>query len=150
MAGDFTQIGGVQSTYVAKWDGSNWTAVSLDPSNDYAASVEVYQGKLYVGTFSATASQVYEMDLMTGAAEGLQDIVSLQVRYLGEEIALAWESHPGELEVIVSDLQGRILVSDQAKGGTHRFTTEGWAKGLYLVSLREKGQIIGRTKVLRY
>lgn len=48
VGGSFLKIGGVNTAGLAKWDGTNWTAVNCPPGfNLYAMAV--YKGELYIG-----------------------------------------------------------------------------------------------------
>jgi hypothetical protein len=48
VGGEFTEAGGVSANYVAKWDGSTWSALG-GGADDYVLTVEYANGNLYTG-----------------------------------------------------------------------------------------------------
>ena len=46
--GEFTEAGGVQANYIAKWDGSTWESLG-EGTDNYVLTVEFSGGKLYAG-----------------------------------------------------------------------------------------------------
>lgn len=48
LGGWFTDAGGVSAASIAKWDGSNWTALGLG-INGFVHNLESYNGELYAG-----------------------------------------------------------------------------------------------------
>ena len=57
--GFFTEAGGTPANYIAKWDGSNWTALGDGLNNHcYAIAVSALNGDVYVGGLFTTAGGV--------------------------------------------------------------------------------------------
>ncbi len=54
VGGDFTMIGGIAANHIAKWDGSNWSALGSG-MNDSVISLEMSGTDLYAGGYFTTA-----------------------------------------------------------------------------------------------
>ncbi len=57
VGGQFTIAGGVSAIFIAKWNGTTWSAVGSG-TNDWVYSMAVYNGELYVGGNFTTAGGV--------------------------------------------------------------------------------------------
>jgi hypothetical protein len=59
VGGSFTNIGGVATNYLAKWNGTTWSAVPNSTLNSAVYALAVYKGELYVGgNFSNAGNNV--------------------------------------------------------------------------------------------
>jgi len=67
--GDFTQVGGVNTSNVAYWNGSVWAGLGLTHGDSFANRVEVFNNKIYVGTFDFNHAHVYRYNGAVGVAE---------------------------------------------------------------------------------
>ncbi|MEI7979611.1 MAG: T9SS type A sorting domain-containing protein [Bacteroidota bacterium] len=68
VGGDFTTAGGVSANYIAKWNGTTWSAVGSG-TNNWVSSMAVYNGVLYVGgNFSAGGVNTSDIVKWNGTA----------------------------------------------------------------------------------
>jgi len=70
VGGEFTEAGGVQVNYIAKWDGQSWSALGNGCDN-YVISLEYYDEKLYAGgSFRYVGNDVHSQGIAcwTGSA----------------------------------------------------------------------------------
>jgi len=72
VVGDFTEIGGVPTRNVAMWDGISWNILDLATPSSFANCVEVFNNRLYVGTFDFTEAHLYSRDLSTVAINDIE------------------------------------------------------------------------------
>ena len=58
VAGEFSRIGGVSANKIARWDGTNWTALGSGVLGNYVRALCVHQGQLCVGGLFTNAGGV--------------------------------------------------------------------------------------------
>lgn len=76
VVGDFNEMGSVTTHDVAKWDGIQWSAMSLDHNDAFVNSIEVYNNKIYVGTFDFDKSHVF---VYTGVTSNISETVPVHI-----------------------------------------------------------------------
>ena len=70
VVGDFSEMGSAAgSSNAAVWNGSQWTGLNLNHGDNFVNCVEVYNSKIYVGTFSFTHSHLYRYNGPLGINE---------------------------------------------------------------------------------
>jgi hypothetical protein len=151
VVGDFAEIGGIATNNVAMWDGSSWNSLNLITPSSFANCVEVFDNRLYVGTFDFTEAHLYSRDLLT---VGIDDIRAEQFELdvypnpsngtfnieLGEGAAVT------TVEVI-NALGSTVLKSTRSFENLINIDLQNQPKGVYMIKVTS-GKKIGVRKVL--
>jgi hypothetical protein len=105
--GEFTTAGGGEMQYIAKWDGSNWSALNNSVNSSvYALALDANSDLVAGGTFSQadykTAERIatWNGDDWSTLGQGMSSTVTaLTVNAAGELIAGGWFTEADELSV---------------------------------------------------
>lgn len=74
ISGNFWEVGGVPSNGVAKWDGTNWTNLCPECSNNQVYSILKYRDTLYIaGSFALNGTPTYAARLVGNSWESIAD-----------------------------------------------------------------------------
>lgn len=152
VVGDFNEMGGVSTKYVATWDGNNWGALSLDQSSNFANCVEVYNTKLYVGTFDFDTSHLYSRQVPNGIDDVEPTIqVSLFPNPTHDLINIECHGMTGEMRIDIVNNQGQVIEHDLLVSSRTTYEASSWPRGIYLVLIRDKktNQIVARQNVMK-
>src|SRR5207253_1807567 len=82
VVGSFTQIGGVNATYLASWNGTSWQDEGFNIELNHGLNcVEVYNNDLYVGStaFFGDTGNVYRTSIETGISFEKDDFIDLSI-----------------------------------------------------------------------
>ena len=102
VGGQFTEAGGSAANYIAKWDGTNWSAIG-DGTDDYVLSLAYSNGNLYVG---GSFRNVGGSTVSQGVAKW--DGGSWQA--MGKGIYASWGSTYSVQDICV-DTDGKVYIS---------------------------------------
>ncbi|MDB5227964.1 MAG: hypothetical protein JWN78_2157 [Bacteroidota bacterium] len=140
VVGDFTVIGGVTTKYVAVWNGTSWTSLNLSPSTSFANTIEVYNGKLYVGTFNFTAAKLYVLDPLTAVQK---NIANENFSFFPNPASgVLFASYTGkkmtdQLDAIIYDMAGRSVLHQLVRGEQFAFDISHLNTGIYFIEIRD-------------
>ncbi|MEX0967639.1 MAG: T9SS type A sorting domain-containing protein [Bacteroidia bacterium] len=114
IVGDFDEVGSSSMENVAMWDGSTWKGLDLGFS--FPNCVEVYDDKLYVGTFDFDRTHLlrYAGDIAgTGASERMRNI-SIYPNPVNEVININIEIAGTEnIQIQVMDMLGKVMLREE-------------------------------------
>jgi len=151
VVGDFAEIGGVATNNVAMWDGSSWNSLDLITPSSFANCVEVFNNRLYVGTFDFTEAPLYSRDLLTVGIDAIEAAYFELDVYpnpsngtfnieLGEGAAVT------TVEVI-NTLGSTVLTSTRNFENLINIDIQNQPKGVYIIKVTS-GNKIGLRKVI--
>jgi len=148
VVGDFDEMGGVSTKYVAIWDGTSWNSLSLDSSSNFANCVEVYNSKLYVGTFDFSNSHIYSHSLSPSGIQNNSE--RLQITFYPNPTLGNAHIDLGktckEVDLKVSNTLGQVVLSKSFKT-TNKLDFEiKESTGVYFVEIRTED---GKSAVLK-
>lgn len=140
IVGDFTQVGSVNTINVAKWNGSQWTGLGIDHNDEFVNCIEVYNNKIYVGTFDYSHSHIFRYDGPAGVDEINNHIgVSIFPNPATDNIRL---EIPLESEVEILNIEGQIIKTIAADENHFSIDISGLTRGMYFVRVKNVSGIV--------
>ncbi|MBP6811650.1 MAG: T9SS type A sorting domain-containing protein [Saprospiraceae bacterium] len=153
VAGDFTKVGNVTTKGVAYWNGSNWTGMNFTESSDFPNCIESFDGKIYIGTLSFTASKLFRFDGTVSAHEpvaALEFLCAPNPASDQVEISLSDPGNNQSLNLKILDAAGRLVLEDKDFRQSARYSCAAWPVGIYQVVLSNaSGQVRGEERLVK-
>lgn len=153
VAGDFSKIGNVSTKCVAFWNGSSWTGMNFIESSDFPNCIELFNGKIYIGTLSFTASHLYRFDGSVAAHEPAKALAfqcSPNPTTDEVEINLSEQGNRDVFQLQIFDSAGRMVLEDNAFQQTARYPCTTWPSGIYQVALSNaSGRVLGEQRLMK-
>jgi hypothetical protein len=137
VVGDFTQMGGVTTSNVALWNGTAWTGLNFVHPDDFANCVEVYGGKIYVGTFSFSHAHLFRYNGVVGIDEVTAEDNGLNVypNPAKDRLTIGTEGISGKSILSIYNIAGDLVMQKEISNDVNEMDISSLTGGMYVVKL---------------
>ena len=131
---------------IAALDG---TVKAFLPGISYISSAYYFRGKCYVQGYGSDNSRV--LYLLGNDATGIREVsrtkTGFSVRIVGCNLVFDNETD-GELTLVVSAMDGKVVRSLDAKQGNNQLSVSGLMSGIYNVTLYQQSRPVNSSKII--
>lgn len=137
VVGDFTQMGGVTTGNVAMWDNYNWSGLGLTHDDSFVNCIEVFNNKIYVGTYDFSKSHLFRYDGNTDINElSAQININIFPNPVNTQITIEVSGYKSaDTEIRIYNIEGKELEKIYAKDCKLIVDVSDWNSGIYFVKL---------------
>lgn len=146
VVGDFDEMGYVDVQDVAKWNGSNWSSTGLNHDDSFVSCLEVYNNKLYAGTFDFDRTHIFKYTGSAPTTTSLtehQEELKLVGNFVDDKLTLCrGEGCATDLELSVVDFLGSVQLRENfevIENSEVQINVQNLAKGCYKLVVKAAG-----------
>lgn len=141
IVGDFTQIGSINTSNVATWNGYQWTGLNLVHNDNFANCIEVYNNKIYVGTFSFYHSHLFRyMGLQSVEENGNVIVINIYPNPVINNLII---ETPDKTTIDFMNISGQKIKSIISNSVITSIDLKNISSGIYFVkAVTDKGFVI--------
>lgn len=136
----------IEGVEIATLDG---TVKAFLPGISYISSAYYFRGKCYVQGYGSDNSRV--LYLLGNDATGIREVsrtkTDFTVRRVGSNLVFDNETD-GELTLVVSAMDGKVVRSLDAKQGNNQLSVSGLMSGIYNVTLYKQSRPVKSSKII--
>ncbi|MES2131465.1 MAG: T9SS type A sorting domain-containing protein [Bacteroidota bacterium] len=146
VVGDFTQMGGVTTSNVAVWNGTQWLGTGLTHIDAFVSSVEVFNNKIYVGTYDVNHSHLYRYNGTAGV--GVNELklnesnVSVYPNPATDQLTVDIAASTTGATVSVKNTMGQEVIAQNMSGSFQQLDISKLARGVYMITIQHEGSIV--------
>jgi hypothetical protein len=138
VVGYITSAGGQPTKHVAKWNGITWTPLPLTPSHQMANCIEVYNNKIYVGTFDTDTAHLYRLD----SELGINDVspytnISVFPNPANNHVTIDLKETFSKYEISIFDISGKEVYAKSINDELQFISIDisSFIKGVYMIAI---------------
>jgi hypothetical protein len=137
VVGDFNQMGTVTTSNVALWNGSSWTGLGLVHPDNFVNCVEVYGGKIYVGTFSFSHAHLFRYNGVVGIEEQIieDDNMSIYPNPAKDKLVIGTKEIRGKSVLTVYNINGDLVMEKEIYNDINEIDISSFDSGMYVLKL---------------